>query len=351
MNSKWKARLHRLSHWEYWSYAWVYYPLFPIWLWYALQERSLFFFSAANPGMAYGGLTMESKMEIYRMIPMEFIPRTILVPDKTKRGQTDWVDLLHRNQIKFPCIAKPDIGLKGLGVSRLESSGELQTYLAKVPREVLLQELIAYPHEVGVFYVRMPGEKRGQITGIVKKDFLQVIGDGRSSLKELIHSNPRCLLQWPKLQEELTEQELKRILSAGEKKILLAVGSHTRGALFLDYSERIGPEIETWLNSICLQVKGFHYGRLDIMYKDWESFKRGEEFKIIEINGAGSEPTHIYDPKHSLFYAWKEIVRHGRLMHKVARANHQKGVAYLSSKEGREMLRRHRELEEFLASL
>ncbi|WP_105001310.1 hypothetical protein [Aureicoccus marinus] len=69
MSLSWKARWYRLTHWEYWSYAWVYYPLFPIWLWYALKERSLFFFSASNPAMAYGGLTLESKMEIYKMIP------------------------------------------------------------------------------------------------------------------------------------------------------------------------------------------------------------------------------------------------------------------------------------------
>ena len=351
MNSRWKVRLHRLTHWEYWSYAWVYYPLFPIWLWYALQEKSLFFFNAVNPAMAYGGLTLESKMEIYRMIPKKYIPKTILVPQKHQRAETNWVEMLDRNSIDFPCIAKPDVGLKGLGVSRLEDEEQLAAYLARVPREVLLQELIDYPHEVGVFYVRMPGKNRGTITGIVKKEFLQLVGDGKSDLKELIHQNPRCLIQWPKLQKELTEKELKEILPLGEKKVLLAVGSHTRGALFLDYSHHISPEMESWVNTICLQVKGFHYGRLDIMYRDWEAFNRGEDFRIIEINGAGSEPTHIYDPKHSLLYAWKEIVRHGRLMHKVARANHQNGVAYLSPKEGREMLRKHRELEAFLASL
>lgn len=351
MSLSWKARWYRLTHWEYWSYAWVYYPLFPIWLWYALKERSLFFFSASNPAMAYGGLTLESKMEIYKMIPDAYIPKTVLISTAEDREEGQLKNLMKQAGLEFPCMAKPDVGLKGLGVSQIHSLEDLKDYCAKVPKEILLQELIRYPNEVGVFYVRMPGEERGCITGIVQKEFMSVVGDGQSSLKELIHQSPRCLLQWPKLQEELTINELETILPDKEKKVLLAVGSHTRGALFLDYSDRITPGLEAWLNEICLQVKGFYYGRLDIMYDNWADFEEGRQFRIIEINGAGSEPTHIYDPKHSLFFAWKEIRRHVRFMLKIARLNHRKGVPYLGAKEGRQMLREHRELESFLESL
>ena len=351
MNIRWKANWHRLTHWEYWSYAWVYYPLFPIWLWFAIKERTLFFFSAANPAMAYGGLTMESKMEIYRKIPEEVIPKTILISAQAKRTEKEWIQQLEECGITFPCIAKPDVGLKGLGVSKMERLSDLKDYLKKVPKEVLVQDLINYPNEVGVFYVRIPGEDNGRITGIVKKEFLQVIGDGQRTVRELILDNPRCLLQWSKLKEEWNEAELNLILASGEKKVLLAVGSHTRGALFLDYSDRITPALESWLNEICKQVKGFYYGRLDIMYDQWDAFEKGKDFSIIEINGAGSEPTHIYDPKHSLLFAWKEIIKHGRLLHRVARLNHKNGVPYLKPKEGRQMLREHRELERFLGSL
>lgn len=351
MSLPWKARWHRLTHWEYWSYAWVYYPLFPFWLWFAFQERSLFFFSAANPAMAYGGLTMESKMEIYRMIPDAVIPKTILLP---KEGERDWESLkdqMKSTGLQFPCIAKPDVGLKGLGVTKIHNFEELQAYGQKLPKEILVQELITYPNEVGLFYVRFPGEAKGRVTGIVKKEFLHVIGDGSSTLKQLIFDEPRCLLQWPSLKEEFSEQELMEVLDAGEKKILLKVGSHTRGALFLDYSDRISPVLETWVNEVCGQVEGFYYGRLDIMYDNWEAFERGEDYRIIEINGAGSEPTHIYDPKHSLWFAWKEIKRHCSYMHKIARSNHRKGIPYLSRQEGRQMLKEHRQLETFLESL
>ncbi|MEM9869020.1 MAG: D-alanine--D-alanine ligase, partial [Bacteroidota bacterium] len=65
----------------------------------------------------------------------------------------------------------------------------------------------------------------------------------------------------------------------------------------------------------------------------------GKKFSVIEINGAGGEPTHIYDPDHSVFYAWKEIFRHWKLMNKVSILNHKKGYSYLSFKDGRAMLR------------
>jgi hypothetical protein len=52
------------------------------------------------------------------------------------------------------------------------------------------------------------------------------------------------------------------------------------------------------------QIPEFYYGRLDIMFTSWEDLAQGLNFSIVEVNGAGSEPTHIYDPKHSIFFAW-----------------------------------------------
>ncbi|MBC7828014.1 MAG: D-alanine--D-alanine ligase, partial [Chitinophagaceae bacterium] len=67
--------------------------------------------------------------------------------------------------------------------------------------------------------------------------------------------------------------------------------------------------------------------------------KRGEALSIIEVNGAGSEPTHMYDPRHSIFFAWKEIVRHWFILWRISRMNHRKGHPYLSLKEGIAMFR------------
>jgi hypothetical protein len=66
----------------------------------------------------------------------------------------------------------------------------------------------------------------------------------------------------------------------------------------------------------------------------------GKDFSIIELNGAGSEPTHIYDPAHSIFFAWKEIIRHWNILYKISRLNHNfHKLPYMKFGPGIQMLR------------
>jgi hypothetical protein len=94
---------------------------------------------------------------------------------------------------------------------------------------------------------------------------------------------------------------------------------------------------------MCLQIPGFYFGRLDVMYHTIEELEQGLNFLVVELNGAGSEPTHIYDPKHSLFFAWKELARHITYMYEISVANHKKGAVYLLHKEGMKEYKMHLE--------
>jgi hypothetical protein len=68
--------------------------------------------------------------------------------------------------------------------------------------------------------------------------------------------------------------------------------------------------------------------------------KQGKNFSIIELNGAGSEPTHMYDPKHSIFFAWKEIIRHWNILARISRINHRLlKKPYMNISAGLEMLK------------
>jgi hypothetical protein len=92
---------------------------------------------------------------------------------------------------------------------------------------------------------------------------------------------------------------------------------------------------------MCLQIPGFYFGRLDVMYNNWDEFERGENFAVVELNGAASEPTHIYDPTHSLFFAWRELAKHITYMYEISVENHKNGVPYLSHQEGMKEYRLH----------
>ncbi|UPT69566.1 MAG: D-alanine--D-alanine ligase [Flavobacterium sp. JAD_PAG50586_2] len=332
--------LHKLFHWEYWPFQIVYIPIYFLWAYYALRARTIFFFNACDPTIKNGGFMMESKMEIYDLIPQKFYPETKLVKEKSPFDEVEGI--LKDSNIKFPFIAKPDIGLRGSAVKKITNPEELKTYHDKADFDYLLQDLIPYEKEIGIFYVRFPHEKHGKITGIVAKEFLIVEGDGHSTIEELLKANPRFEFQLKALEKEYGNQ-LKSILAKGEKRNLVPYGNHARGAKFLDYSHLISPELTKVIDAMCLQIPEFYFGRMDLMYNTWEELERGENFSIVELNGAASEPTHIYDPKHSLFFAWKELARHINYMFQISVANHKRGFPYLSHKDGMEQYRLHLE--------
>ncbi len=284
---------------------------------------------------------MESKKEIYDLIPKIYYPATIY-PNITD-NISHVIAILKKNNMAYPLIAKPDIGLRGIAVQKLENDTDLQAYIAQNKVEYMIQDYVAYENEIGVFYVRFPNSTKGFITGIVLKEFLIIVGDGISTLETLICKDPRYLMQLPVLQEMYGEK-LQIILPQGEKKNLVPYGNHSRGAKFLDISEKISPKLTNTFNEICLQIPHFYFGRLDIKYNTWEELEAGKSLSIIELNGAASEPTHMYDPKHSLFFAWKEIIRHWDLLYKVSKMNQEQGFKYLTFSETKNMLREHKAL-------
>lgn len=241
--------------------------------------------------------------------------------------------------IHFPFIAKPDIGMRGMQVKLIKNDTDLEVYLklSKVP--FLIQSYINYSEEVGIFYCKIPGEQFGTITGIVGKEFVTIRGDGQSTIRSLLIKNNRYLLQLPVL-EKTEPVLLNKILEAGEKYTLVPYGNHARGSRFVDWSDRIDDKLEETFHKICLAIPEFYYGRIDIRFNHWESFKEGKEFAIIEVNGAGSDPTHIYDPSHSILFAWKEIIRHLDLLYKISTLNKkQKGLSFMRFAEGIKMMR------------
>lgn len=244
--------------------------------------------------------------------------------------------------IKYPLIAKPDIGLRGSGVKKINTIEDLESYAHKANFDYVIQDLIPYENEIGIFYVRYPDEKLGRITGIVSKEFLIIIGDGISTIEELIKENLRYELQLKVLKKEYGKKLLD-IPPKYKKLNLVPYGNHARGAKFIDGSHWITPKLTKIINEMCLQIPGFYFGRLDVMYATLEELEQGKNFSIVELNGAASEPTHIYDPKHSLLFAWKELARHITYMYEISVRNHKKGIPYLTHRVGMEEYRLHLE--------
>ena len=336
---KFKLFIHKLTHWEYWPFDIVYIPMYFVWFYYAAKARSFFFFNAANPLIKNAGFLMESKKEIYDIIPAQFIPKTLFFKQDTATAEI--LKMVSASGIAFPCIAKPDMGGKGRGVEKIYALEAIAGYATKIKMDFLVQEFIPYPEEVGIFYCRMPDEADGFISGIVAKEFLIVKGDGYSTLTQLLEKDSRYHFQLPALQK-IYGEGLNVVLEKDEVKNLVPYGNHARGAKFLDVSYWADESFTKTFDTIFKQIPEFYFGRLDIMYSNFEDLKAGKNFSIVELNGAGSEPTHIYDPGHSLFFAWKEIARHFKILCAISIQNHKKGFRYLTVKEGMQMFKENR---------
>jgi len=284
---------------------------------------------------------MESKKEIYDLIPFEYYPSTLFF--KASSSLQDILTLIKQRNLKYPLIGKPDIGMKGMMVKKLENEKELSFYVQNSKVDFLIQEYVPFKNEIGIFYYRYPNEEKGHISGIVKKELLGVTGNGVSTVEQLLLKNKRAVLQLPVLRK--TEKDkINIVLKKDEEFIVVPYGNHVRGAKFLDDSRLIDEELTKTIDSICKKVDGFYFGRLDICYNDWEELKQGKNFSIIELNGSGSEPTHIYDPRHSVFWAWKEIAKHWKILYRVSKLNHQlQNTPYMTTRMGLDMFKQNSE--------
>lgn len=338
----------RLFNWEYWSFNAIYAWIMPWWLWLALRSRSLYFFNAANPGIENGGMLNESKKDIHDILPKGLYPATIHFPVGSDPGEV-W-DALRTAGIEFPVMGKPDIGGRGRGIRKINSREDLASYVRNATLDFHIQSYIPFEQEVGIFYHRLPGETRGKVTGIVRKEFLRVSGDGKRTVRALLANDKRGIMYLESL-EKIAGLGLDEVPAEGETRIVSPYGNHARGALFLDETHRADERLQALMDGIAAQIPGFFYGRMDIRFREWEAFLEGRDFMIIELNGAGAEPTHMYDPRHSLFFAQREIIRHWNILHKISMMNHARGVPYLSYREGREMFRRDREISEKLSRM
>ncbi|MFZ4544732.1 MAG: D-alanine--D-alanine ligase, partial [Saprospiraceae bacterium] len=170
---------HKLTNWEYWSVNIIYLPTFFLWIWHMIKFRSFKFYKYSNPSIINGGFYGDSKIKIYDLLPKYMYPKTVLV-DKDRPAKME--ELIFQSQFQFPLIAKPDIGCRGIGVQKIDNIKQLIEYDMNIATNYLIQELVDFPNEIGLFYCRLPDQENGKITGITLKKFLTVQGNGKDSI-------------------------------------------------------------------------------------------------------------------------------------------------------------------------
>jgi membrane protein DedA with SNARE-associated domain len=327
----WSAALSRLWRWEFWP-AWLFYlSLVPYWLYLAARYRSFTVWTAANPGIPHGGVVGESKHEILLQLPQHWIVPSVLIPAANFEQRLRHLLMLMQDRSWiFPIILKPDVGERGKGVAIIHDVSEATNYLHRHAEATIAQVYHPGPYEVGIFYYRYPGETQGHIFSITEKTFPVVIGDGRSTLSELIWKHSRYRMQAHGFLSSLSKPT-DYIPAHGEAFPLSKIGNHCRGTLFRDGERWRTSELEAQIDNIARQFPGFFIGRFDIRFRDMDEFKQGTQFSIVELNGVTSESTNLYDPENSLWKAYSILFKQWRLLFSIGSACQDRGAESISS--------------------
>ena len=312
-----KVRILKLLRFEFWPF-WIFYmPMLPIWLWFSIRARHLFYFCNVNPGVEYGGFFQYSKHKLLKQLNPRWRPKTVFVKNNAE------IEKVLEN-LSFPIVAKPDIGQRGEGIEMFRKKKGIVKFLAEKASPYILQEFVSHPLELGIFYHRIPKEKKGTITSITAKDFLTVHGNGKETLECLIRKHPRAIKRLDYLFNKFKEQ-LNSIPEASESIILEEIGNHSRGTTFLNANHLNSETITKVFDKIAEEIKEFYFGRFDLKVASIKDLEKGKNIKIMEINGANSEVAHIYHPNYSLLKAYKGVIKHLTIQFKIAKINKERG--------------------------
>jgi hypothetical protein len=189
-----------------------------------------------------------------------------------------------------------------------------------------------------VYYRRFPSEHDGVVTSIVGKEMLYVTGDDSSCLRDLILNKDRAKLQWEILRVKFHDQ-LGRIPANGEQVELISIGNHCLGTKFLNENHLINSKLSMSFDKISKKIDGFYFGRFDLRAASLEDLNEGR-VKILELNGCGAEPGHIYQPGFSFWTALRVLYNHWQDIFRVSMENKDRGVKFTSLQEGIEMYKK-----------
>ena len=303
-------------------------PMVLQWLLLGLRHRSLTLPTAANPGIPTGGLVGEGKIDY--LATMGPVARAAFASTTSFlcRGKDDaaTAELALQNAgLAFPVIAKPDIGWCGFGVRLLHDRGDLAAYLDRFPRgeRVLLQRYLPQEGEAGLFYRREPGTAAGQVIGMVLRHAPHAVGDGVSSVAELIARNPRLRRLGRDGRSECCRDPAS---VPGPRQVvrLATIGSTRVGGLYQDATALITPALGAAIDAIARDMGDFHVGRFDLRYESWAALAAGK-FTLIEVNGVGSEAVHAWDPRYSLRQVYAMVFAKQRLIFEIGAAMRRRG--------------------------
>ncbi|MGE3878976.1 MAG: VTT domain-containing protein [Planctomycetota bacterium] len=337
------GRWRRWSRFEYWPTWLVYLPVAVTLIFLAVRYRRVAVFTACNPGIPFGGLVLESKGEILAQLDRSSHPNVAVaefrrlaesLPLEDKLAfASDWLAADGR------VVLKPDLGERGAGVAIVTDSAEALAWLRRCPGDAIVQRYVD-GEEFGVGWRRRP-DGRGEVHSIVHKVPPRLLGDGEHTLEELILADPReVAMAGFHLRQQAAR--LEWIPAAGETVRLGQLGTHCRGAKFVDARAHATPDLERSLDEFLRDVDGLDFGRFDLRVPSTTDLREGRRLSILEFNGVTGEPAHIYHPGYPFWRGMVDLCRHWIAACARGAHNHRRGVPTASATAILRLLRQAR---------
>lgn len=344
------AKVRRLHH-EYWPIRVFYLVPVAYLVCLSFRRRGVGTITCANPGLGVGGgIIGESKSDILRAIDRSphVMPWRFLRADHDVgvrvRTVMEWISDPDSPIGSFPIVLKPDSGFHGYAVKLSRSERDLRVYLSMMHRDLIVQAFHPGPKECAIVWARggntRPGNL-GTITGLNLRELPTVKGDGKHTLEQLVLRHKRHRAQARTILRNLGEQ--RNDVPARDGVVRVSnVGNHIRGTRFRDGSHLVTPELEDTIDAIAravlhpsptqaqtqaLGAGGLDIGRFDTKYDSDELLVQGKGIGIVELNGTTGEPTQMYDPSRSVFWAWCVYCKHIRTVFDLAFVRRKSGVS------------------------
>ncbi|MEM6812671.1 MAG: D-alanine--D-alanine ligase [Pseudomonadota bacterium] len=342
------------SFYEFWP-TWLFYaPMKLYGLGLALRYWGLTLPTITNPLFDKGGFVGESKSQILNQIP-DSLSDNVCAHISIQKDTNDQnhiqlvyqraLEEINDKAINFPCVIKPDEGERGMGVQIAYKENDILRYLQEYPsgEKIIVQQMADYPCEAGLFYIRKPNEKKGKIFSLTLKYFPFVVGDGVTTLKDLILKDPRA----GKLSHIYLKRHQKNwdmVLPKGKQYRIAFTGSHSRGTIFKNGNPYITKEMEENWDQFCQKIPEFYFGRFDVRFHTMEDLETLHNVKVIEINGASAEATHIWDSHYPILKAYKTLMQQYKYMFEIGAQNRKRGFTPVPFKEVYELIKKNKTL-------
>lgn len=270
--------------------------------------------NAVNPALSgFSGLMGMSKMEVNRRLNEEFRPRNLFFDKlpKSREILENFFKEKYSEKLNYPVIFKPNIGERASGVNFVRED-QIDEFLAKNQnlQNIIFEEFVATNLEFGLSWIRDPKTEVIEIVSLVKKNTPRVMGDGKTTLRDLIISKSADLFldksRETKILAGFSDTELDKKIIV-EKNIVRTASvsygtSFTKKPLNSAQNKKLISLISEFLNNFA----GIYAGRFDIKANNLDELLAGK-CSILEMNGVGGTPLEIYDAALSIEEKYKVL--------------------------------------------